>query len=204
MSDYLCRLIGHYGSGRPWSTRFYLSSTAPPSSVLTSLATNAGDYWSNGSHGLNTLYHTTTIFDSVEVILLNGSLKYQQRNGPTSLALAGTSSDTAGPDIDSVVVSLRTANVGPGEIGKMKLPSPVEGTIVNGEFDATPQTRVGVASRAFITAMTGGGATWFIFNREATISKPTPLTRSTIITAECSNIIGTVRRRVKHANRTYA
>lgn len=204
MSDYLCRLIGHYGSGRPWTTAFHLSASDPPSTVLTNLATNVTSLWTDGTHGLETLYKTTTILDSVEVILLNANLGYQQRFGPTVLSLAGTSTDNPGADIDSVVVSLRTANVGPGEIGKMKLPSVVEGAIVNGELDATPQARIGNAMRAFRTAMTSGGQVWFIFNKEVTISKPVIRTRSTIINAEVSNIVGTVRKRVKHANRTYA
>lgn len=203
MTDYLCRFQGHYVSGRPWSSGFHLSSTNTPSVQLTKLVTNVTDLWTNGSHGIETLYHTDTILDYAEVITLNSQLRYQTRTGPTSLALPGTSSDTPGADIVSVVISLRTADVGPGQIGKMKLPSPVEGAVTNGELASTPQTRFGTAAEAFRTAMTSDGSVWFIYNRQETISKPTPLTRSTVTKAECSNILGTVRRRVKHANRTY-
>jgi hypothetical protein len=204
MSDYKLIMHGHYVSGRPWSTGLYLTSSATPSAMLTSWATAVTDFWTNGSHGIQTLYHTDTILDNVEVITLTGDMKYRTRTGPTSLALAGTSSDTGGADIVSVVLSLRTSNLGAGERGRMKLPSPVEGAITNGELASTPQARFGTAGEALRTALTADGSTWFLFNRQETISKPTPFTKSIVVKAECSNILGTVRRRVKHANRTYA
>lgn len=204
MSDYKLMMHGHYASGRPWSTGLHLTSSAVPSALLTTWSAAVTDWWTNGSHGMDTLIPTTTILDSCEVITLNGSMKYLTRTGPTALALAGTSSDTGGADIVSPVLSLRTANLGPGERGRMKLPSIVEGAISNGEVASTPQARMGTAGQALWAALTSDGSTWFLYNRQVTIEKPTAFTKSIVLTVKCSNVLGTVRRRVKHANRTYA
>lgn len=204
MTDYLGKIHGHYVSGRAWSTGLHITSSETPSAMLTTWTAAVTDFWTNGSHGIQTLYHTDTILDSVEVLTLDGTLKQTARQGPSLLSLAGTSSDTAGADIDSVVVSLRTAHIGKGEIGHMKLPSVVEGAITNGELAPTPQARIGAAATALLAAINADGSTVFLANRQVTISKPTLYTKSIVTSAKACNIIGTVRKRVSKAVRTYA
>lgn len=204
MTDYKILIKGHYVSGRPWSTHLKLTSTHAPDAVLTTAGTAVSDWWTNGTYGMDTLMPTGTILDSVEVLTLNGVGHATNRVGPTVLSLPGTSIDTGLPDVDSPTVSLRTANIGPGEIGHMKLPAPVEGTVSNGELQPTPQGRMGSAARALLAALTADGSTVFIWNPQETIHKPTPFTKSIVVTAKASNIVGTVHKRVSKAVRTYA
>lgn len=197
MADYFARIRGHYASGRTWSTGLHITSTDTAAALLTIWAAQVTSFWTDGTHGLNTVYSTGTEIDSVDVATLNGTMRTVARTTPTTLSLPGTSADTALPDLNSAVVTLRATAIGPGTIGHMKLPAPVEGTVVGGEFQPTFYDRVGVAARALLSGVSADGSQVFIFNREATISKPLAYTKTVMVTAQGSSKVGRESSRVK-------
>lgn len=197
MADYYARIKGHMPSGRGWGTGLHITSTDTASDLLTIWAAQVTSWWTDGTHGLNTLYATGTVIDTVDVATFNGVGQVIARTAPTTLTLAGTSADTALPDRDSAVVTLRGTGIGPGTIGHMKLPPPVEGVVVNGEFTSTFYDRVGVASRALVSGVSADGSQVFIWNREATLHKPTAFTKTIMVTAQGSSKVGMQTSRVK-------
>lgn len=197
MGDYYARIRGHMPSGRTWGTGLHITSTDTAAALLTIWAAQVTSWWTDGTHGLNTVYATGTVIDTVDVATLDGLLRTEARTAPVTLTLAGSSSDTALPDRDSAVVTLRGASIGPGTIGHMKLPPPVEGVVVNGEFTSTFYDRVGVASRALLAGIGADGSQVFIANKEATLHKPTAFTKTIMITAQGSSKVGMQSSRVK-------
>lgn len=198
MTDYLARIHGHYASGARWGTSLHVSSSDTASILLTAWAAAVSDFWTNGSHGVNTFYPTGTILDSVDVVTLDDATGNQiARTTPTVLSLPGTSADTGLPDRNSVHVSLRGTAIGPGTLGGMRLPAPVEGTVTSGEFTSSLTTRVGTAARALLSAVGSDGSVVYIWNRQPTLHKPTPLSKTTMTTAECSSKVCVVSARTK-------
>lgn len=198
MTSYLARIHGHYASGRDWGTSLHVSSSDTPAVLLTNWAAAVSDWWTNGSHGVNTFYPTSTILDSVDVVTLDDATGNQiARTVPQVLTLAGASSDTGLPDRNSVHISLRGTVIGPGTLGGMRLPAPVEGTVTNGEYTNALVTRMGTAARALLSAVGSDGSVVFIWNRQPTLHKPVAFTKTTMTTAECSSKVATVSARVK-------
>lgn len=197
MADYFARIKGHYASGRTWSTGLHITSTDTAATILSNWIAQVTSFWTDGTHGLDTVYATGTVIDTVDVATLNGTMQTVARTAPTTLSLAGTSVDTALPDRNSAVVTLRASGVGPGTIGHMKLPAPVEGTVSGGEFQSTFYDRVGVAARALLSGMTADGSQVFIFNKEATLHKPLAFTKTIMVTAQGSSKVGSQESRVK-------
>lgn len=197
MTDYYCRIKGHYASGRTWGTGLHVTSTDTAAALLTIWAAQVTSFWTDGTHGLDTVYATGTEIDFVDVATLNGTMQTIARTAPTTLSLAGTSVDTALPDRNSAVLTLRAASIGPGTIGHMKLPAPVEGTVVGGEFQPTFYDRVGAAGRALLSGIGADGSQVFIFNKQATLHKPLAYTKTIMITAQGSSKVGSQGSRVK-------
>lgn len=204
MTDHLLRMRGHYPSGRRWGTAIKIDSAHVAGDVLTVWAAAVTDFWTNGSHGINTFYQTTVILDQVDVVTLDGGTHRQvAKTAPTVLSLPGTSADVQGPDRNAVHVSFRGNDIGPGTIGGMFLPCPVEGTVVDGEYDNALITRVGTAARSLLAAITADGSTAFQANREPTINKPVVWTKTVLLTAECSSKVAIKSSRVKGVQPTF-
>lgn len=203
MADYFARIKGHYASGRTWGTGLHITSSDTAATILSNWIAQVTSFWTDGTHGLNTDYATGTVLDFVDVATLDGSMRTVARTAPTTLDLPGTSIDTALPDRNSAVVTLRATSIGPGTIGHMKLPAPVEGTVNGGEFQSTFYDRVGVAARALVTGMSADGSQVFIFNKEPTIHKPTPFTKTIIVTAQGSSKVGSEESRVKSVRASF-
>lgn len=204
MTTYLARMRGHYPSGRPWGSGLHLNSPDSPSVLLSAWVSAVTDFWTNGSHGVNTFYNTGVILDSVDVVTLDPATGHQiAKTPPTVLSLAGTSADTQMPDRDAIHVSLTGASIGPGTRGGMFLPAPVEGTQNAGEFSNPLITRVGVAARALLSAIAADGTVAYVWNREPTIHKPTPFTQTVVTTAECSSKVASKESRVKNLRASF-
>lgn len=204
MADYFARIKGHYPSGRGWGTGLHVRTTDTPAALLSIWIAAVTSWWTDGTHGLNTLYPAGTILDYVDVATLDGSMKTIARTAPTTLSLPGTSSDNGLPDKNSIAVALRSTSIGPGQIGHMKLPAPVEGIVANGEYQPTPMSRVGVASRALLSAVGADGSQVFFFNRQPTLHKPTPFTVSIAVTAQASSKVASETSRVKSLKATFS
>lgn len=203
MADYYARVRGHYASGRKWGFGWHINSSKTADAMQTAWVTAVTNWWTNGTYGMQTLYPTGTVLDSVDITTLTAGLTALVRTAPAILTLAGTSADNGLPDRNSMVMSLRGATLGRGDRGRSFLPAPTEGTVANGEYQSTSYDRAGIAARALLFAITSGGDVVFVFNRLETIQKPTPLTRTTIITAEVSSKVASQERRVKQAAPVY-
>lgn len=205
MGTYLARMTGHYASGRKWGSSLHVSSSDTAATLLTAWAAAVSSWWTDGTHGVDTFYPTGTILDSVDVVTLDDATGHQiARTNPQILTLAGTSVDTGLPDRNSVHINLTGPVIGPGNRGGMRLPAPVEGTVVNGEYDNALITRMGIAARALLASVSADGSTVFVWNTSPTIHKPTPFTKTFLNFAECSSKVAIVTARVKGVKASFA
>lgn len=203
MTSYLLQVRGHYASGRPWGFGWHVDSGQSLSAIGTTWSTAINSFWTDGSHGLETLFPTTTILDTTQAIQLNASLKFLQKDVFHTLTLAGTDANAGSPDRDAVVMSLRAATVGKGDKGRSRLAAPAEDHVVSGELGTTEATRVGTAGTALLAAINADGSTVFVFNRKVTIQKPVALTKTVITEVFGSTKIGSLSKRVKHVVASY-
>lgn len=181
MTDYMARLHGVYASGDAWSTGLRISSNQVPDALLTTFSAAWIAAWTDGTHGLSALYHTSTTTTGFTVAALNGSMKEVSKLFLAD-AHAGTSSDTALPERDAVVVSLRSTYIQKFGRGRMFLPAPVEGIVVTGEYTSAAMTRVKAAITALFAAIQADGSTVFVTNLHA-LKDGTPPYRKTVITS---------------------
>lgn len=204
MTDALVRIKGHYQSGRTWGFGLHVSTSDSAATIQANMVSWITSFWTDGTHGVQTLFPTTTVLDSLDVTALNSVLRFQSRAPGSTLTLAGTDSTAGMADEVSAVISWRTANVGKGQTGRTKLPAPATDQISSGELASTASLRIGTAARALLALMNAAGTTLFFFNPYPTISSPVALTRRTITTGEGSNKLGTVRTRTKPVRATYS
>jgi hypothetical protein len=202
MALYRCVAYGIYTSGRAWSFRQHFSSTATLATVQSDWAAQTAAAWTDGTHGLQTLYPTTTVFDKARTYLLAFTLGPPVKLIATSAAEnafshAGTSSADGLPDQDAVVVSLRTAGVGVNNRGRTFLPAVTEDIVIGDIIGSTQATRVTTAMTALRAGMAAAGHTQVILNDQATLHDPTPGTTKPVTSCETDRVMRTQRRRVR-------
>jgi hypothetical protein len=202
MTMFTCTAHGIYLSGRTWSFRQHFVSSATLATVEFDWTTAAQAAWTDGTHGLQTLYPTTTIFQSTltyQNLVVAGTpgkivSTAEAQDGFTH---AGTASGDGLPDQDAVLVSLRTATVGPNGRGRTYLPA-IDETIVTGDIlGSTPATRVTTAMTALRTAMAGAGHVQVIWNDHPTLRDPAIGTTKPVTSCKTDRVIRTQRRRVR-------
>lgn len=202
MSTYRCVAYGRYASGRTWTFRQYFTSSALLATVQTDWNAQLSDAWTNATHGLETLYPTTTVLDlsrTYQIALTLGPpvklvSSYSDQN---TLSLPGTSANDGLPDQDSVVVSLRTAGVGVNNRGRTFLPA-LDETIVTGDLIGSVQaTRVTTAMTALRTGMAAAGHVHVILNDKATVHDPVVATTKPVTLCETDRVMRTQRRRAR-------
>jgi hypothetical protein len=196
MTLYRCVAAGVYASGRRWSIRQYFVSSAVLATVETDWLAQIASLWTDGSHGLQTLYPTTTV--------LNETTTYQL--SPTLLATAlvqdqpshpGTSANDGLPDQNSILVSQRTAGVGQNNRGRTFLPAPDETIVVGDLLGSTPATRVSTAMSALRTGMGASGHIYVLLNTKVTKRDPVIGTTKTVTHCQTDRVIRSQRRRIE-------
>ena len=196
MPDYKLEVSGSFGTGRRWSWGCHVSSTADLATTITDWAAQVVSFWTNGPHGVETLYATTTILDTVTAIQLGATMHEVQRiDSPTTLA--GTAAGEEGANQLAILVSLRNVMSGARNRGRMYLPSPAEDAVDEGILGSTQATRVSTAITALFTGMRTAGYTFFVFNRTAHVLDPVPFTKKTITSEKIDKVLRTQRRRVR-------
>ena len=202
MTLYRCVARGVFLSGRPWSFRQYFSSSAVLATVQSDWVAQTAAAWTDATHGLQTLYPTTTVYDRADTYQLAFTLgppikliaAFQATN---SFTHAGTSANDGLPDQDSVLVSLRTAGVGVNNRGRTYLPA-IDETVVTGDVIGNTQaTRVTAAMTALRTGMAAAGHVQVILNDKATPHDPVVGTTKPVTLCETDRVIRTQRRRVR-------
>ena len=202
MTLYACTAHGVFNSGRSWSFRQKFSSSAALATVQTDWAAAIVSAWTDGTHGLQTLYPTTTELTLTKTyqlfLTLGPPIKVKASfAAQTTAALPGTSANDGLPDQDAIVVTLRTAGVGPNNRGRTFLPACDE-TIVTGDvLGNTQATRVTTALTALRTAMAAAGHVQVLFNDKSTPHDPVVATTKPITACNTDRVIRTQRRRVR-------
>lgn len=202
MALYRCVAYGVYASGRTWSFRQNFSSASTVTTVQADWHAQIGSAWTNGSHGLETLYPTTTALDLTRTyalfLTLGPPIKVKSGSAAQNTeTLPGTSANDGLPDQDAVVVSLRTAGVGVNNRGRTFLPA-IDETLVTGDLiGTTPATRVSTAMAALRTGMAAAGHTHVIFNDHPTVLDPVTATTKVVLLCETDKVVRTQRRRVR-------
>ncbi len=202
MALYRCVAYGIYDSGRTWSFRQHFSSSAALATVQSDWAAQSAAAWTDGTHGLQTLYPTTTVFNRARTyglfltlgppILVKASTAAEN-----AFTHAGTSTADGMPDQDAIVVSLRTAGVGVNNRGRTYLPAMDEVIVVGDILGSTPATRVTTAMTALRAGMAAAGHTQVIFNDRPTVHDPVTATTKPVTSCETDRVIRTQRRRVR-------
>jgi hypothetical protein len=202
MALYRCVAYGVYASGRPWSFRQNFSSAATVTAVQADWHAQINSAWTNGSHGLETLYPTTTSLNLTRTyalfLTLGPPIKVKAGSAAQNTeALPGTSANDGLPDQDAVVVSLRTAGVGVNNRGRTFLPA-IDETVVTGDvIGSTPATRVSTAMAALRTGMASAGHVQVIFNDKPTVLDPVTATTKAILLCETDRVVRSQRRRIR-------
>jgi len=202
MTLYSCEAHGVFLSGRLWSFRQDFSSSAALATVEADWLAATGSMWTDGTHGLQTLYPTTTIFQSTKTyqrLIVAGT---PGKIISTAVATdgfthAGTSANDGLPDQDAVLVSLRAAGVGPNQRGRTYLPAIDETIVVGDILGATPAGRVTTAMTALRTSMASAGHTQVLWNDKPTLRDPAIGTLKPVTSCNTDRVIRTQRRRVR-------
>jgi hypothetical protein len=196
VTDYKLEFSGVYGTGRRWSTGVHVSTSADIITTLTDWSAQVVSFWTNGTHGVETLYATSTVLDTISAIQLGATMQELQRlDGPTTLAGTDTSQEGAGQL--AILVSLRNVFSGARNRGRMYLPAPAEDTVNEGILGGTEATRVSTAIIALFSGMRGAGYSFFVFNDAAHPHDPVPFTKKTITSEKVDKVLRTQRRRIR-------
>jgi len=200
MTLYVCTAGGSFVSGRQWTIRQKFSSSALLATVQSDWAAQIVAAWTNGTYGLQGLYPTTTILQKATTyqmaLTLGPPIKEVAAFAATSaFSHAGVSANDGLPDQDAVLVSLRTAGIGPNNRGRTYLPACDE-TIVVGDIMANTQaTQVTTAMTALRAGMAAAGHVQVIWNHEPTRRDPVIQTTKPVTSCVTDRVIRTQRRR---------
>lgn len=202
MTLYTCRASGVYASGRAWSFRQHFSSSATLATVQADWAAALASAWTDGTHGLQTLYPTTTVLElastyQMSIVAGTPGKIIAVAGAVTPMTHAGTSANDGLPDQDAVVVSLRAAGLGPNNRGRTFLPA-IDETVVAGDvIGATQATRVSTAMAALRAAMAAAGHVQVLWNDRTTLRDPAIGTTKPIVLSETDRVVRTQRRRTR-------
>lgn len=182
MTDYYAQVHGTYQDGTTWSFGNHITSSQPIGTLLTTWSNAWTAAWTDGTHGLQTIYPTTTVMQSFTVARLNGSMREVEKVNAAS-GLAGGSSDSSLPYMLAFLVSLRSNLIQKTNRGRIYLPAPVEGIVVNDVYTSAAATRVRDAIAAAYSAIRADGSTIFVTNMKK-LKDDTPAFQKTVITTQ--------------------
>lgn len=208
MALYRCVAYGTYLSGRQWSFRQNFSSSATLATVEADWFAQVVAAWTDGTHGLQTLYPTTTSLLRTRTYSLFLTL------GPPILVKAsaaaedpavhaGTSANDGLPDQNATVVSLRTAGVGVNNRGRTFLPALDETIVVGDVIGSVQATRVSTAMTALRAGMAAAGHVQVIFNDRPTVHDPVTATTKPVTLCETDRVMRSQRRRTRKSPAQY-
>ncbi len=209
MALYRCEVKGVQPSSRSWSFRINFSSSSAAAAVEADWLAQITSFWTNGSHGVETLFPTATVLEttsttSLTLVSISGVDKL--RSGvivSDNPALAGTSANAGLPDQNAVLVSLRTGLSGREARGRIHLPAPDETLVTTGELGTTPTTRVSTAMAALLSGMGGAGHQAVVLTYVKPKTGTAVGSTRSITFAETDRVVRTLRGRVKSRQAVY-
>lgn len=194
MPLYRATMSGVFPDGRTWSSRLTLYSAASTASTLATWATALTGFWTDATHGVQTLYPVGTVLSLATMATLDTTMREGEKLSQP-LTLPGTNVGDSLPAQDAILVSLRGTAVGKKNRGRMYLPGPADTVATVGEMDATSTTRVATAIRQLFADMRAAGATFYVYNAKASTHDPIPFTLKVITTEVVDRFIRSQRRR---------
>lgn len=203
MTVYRAVASGVFASGETWSFRQHFDSGADIATISGDWSAQIQSAWTNGTHGLETLYPTGTELTQTSVAALSGVPFREGLKQVAPQTLVGTSADDSLPEQTCVLVSLRAAAVGRKNRGRIHLPALVETAVTGGEIDSTPSTRVSTAINALYDGMRIAGHTPVIYNTQVSVDDPVLQTLKTIVTEEVDRVTRSMRQRTKRRRAVY-
>lgn len=206
MTIYRCVASGVFAGGSTWSFRQHFDSSAVIATIQADWFAQLNSFWTNGTHGVETIYPTGTILDLSKTSALAGIPFREGAQQSATMALPGTSADDGMPEQVCILVSLRGTDAGKKNRGRIHLPAPVETAAVGSELTSVLGTRVSTAIGALYDGMRLAGHNPVVYNVK--ISKvptvdPVVQTIKTIVTEEVDRILRTERRRIRAKRAVY-
>ena len=202
MPLYRATLSGVFPDGRRWSNRLTVGDAAAPAAFLGRWATALTAFWTDGTHGVQTLYPVGTVLNLATAAVLDSGMREGIKVEQT-LALPGTNVGDSLPVQDAILVSLRTNAVGKANRGRMYLPAPADTVAIVGEMDVTSTTRVSTAIKALFNDMRAGGSTFYVYNQKASPHDPIPFTLKVVSSEMVDRFIRSQRRRQQKNTAVY-
>lgn len=205
MTEYHAIAHGHFQSGETWNTGLHITSNQSRTDLLTTFSNAWIAAWTDGTHGLQTLYHTDVVLDGWTVYELDPTL-HATFKAVLASAQPGTSTDTPPANSQNCTVEWLAPLLKRRGHGFSKLPGLVEGVLVNGLYTSTAATRVKTAMTALQTAIQADGST--IFTAPTDKKNPpkdgTPLyTKTVMTTLRVALVPGTTSKRSRELASTY-
>lgn len=207
MPNYKLEVHGHFSAAVTWSTGVKVNSPQDLATILATWKSAWETTWSDGTHGLNILYPTTTGVDQYRAYLLDSNFRSTQVATDTSTKV-GTGTADSLPWETAIVVSLRSAATGAKGRGRMKMPAIVETSVNANVLDHGDGARIKDALNAVKAAIQADGSTMFVAKpgRPATARVPIAVPPGpiyTVLTLEVSDKPGSQKNRVKKIKPVY-
>lgn len=209
MTLFNCIASGLQPSGRPWSISINMNSAASAAVVESDWGAQVISAWTNGSHGIETLFPTATTLtltrtDRLKLVTVGTVNKLRVDLVAQDIqTLAGTSANASLPDQNCILVSLRSATPGKEGRGRIHLPAPDETLVTTGELGSTPTTRVSTAIEALRAGMASAGHQPIVLTYVLTkVGTPVGDFRA-ITSVETDQVIRSMRGRVKSRPAAY-
>lgn len=203
MTIYRAVAHGTFASGQTWSFRQHFDSAAAIGTVAADWFTQLSSFWTNGTHGLETIYPTGTVLADQSVAALSGVPFREGLKQVTTINLPGTGADDSLPENTCILVSLRGTAVGRKNRGRIHLPAPMETVATGGELDSTPSTRVSTAIGALYAGMRLAGHDPVVYNTKVSVDDPVLQTTKSIVTEEVDRVLRTLRGRTRSRRAVY-
>lgn len=200
-------------SGQPWSTRVHFNSGASVATVQADWNSHVNGAWTGGASALEALFPTGTTIgltktEQVQVIptTVGGSTVnkiFAVQQSFDVVTLAGTGTGDSLPDQNVILVSLRTAQVGPQNRGRMRLPAPLDSLVTAGKISSVTAGKVSTAIDGLRTNMAGNSHTMVLVTYKVGHTL-LPVGRTIDVTkVETDEVVRSLRQRVKRRVATY-
>lgn len=206
MTTYRCVASGAFASGLSWSFRQHFESTSAIATIAADWSAALVTWWTDATNGMQGIYPTGTTFDLSSVAALSGVPFREGAKLLQTHSLAGALSSDSLPEQDCIVVSLRAAEVGRKNRGRIHYPAPAEDKVTGGELNSTESTHVSTATNNLYAAMRSAGHTPVVYNVKVSKTAgvdPVVQTLKVIATEEVDRVIRTQRRRTKKRRAVY-
>jgi hypothetical protein len=207
MTLYRCQAIGVNPSTREWSFGIDFSSGSSLTVVAADWLTQITSFWTNGTHGVETVFPTTCVLETTRTaslavvpVTIGGVTVNKIREQAVHTdnpALAGTSTNPSLPDQNVVLCTLLTTAHGRGSTARIHLPAPDQTVVTAGEIGATETTRVSTSLNALLVGMAAAGHQPVKVTGKVTHTGTPVGTTVNITGGETDRIVRTLRQRVK-------